>query len=108
MNARLTGHLVWTLVGAPPAGRMSLTAGIAPRAGAEDLAIDTTLTPRDTAIYLLNIGAQIEHLLMVQYLYAGYSLGGPHLNDSQNRTVAPWHKTVLAIAREEMAQLVLH
>jgi hypothetical protein len=42
---------------------------------------------------------------LVQYLYAGYSLGGPHLTDEQNRIAAVWRKAVLTIAREEMAHL---
>jgi hypothetical protein len=47
----------------------------------------------------------VEHLLMVQYLYAGYSLGGPHLNGEENRMAAIWQRTILTIAREEMAHL---
>ena len=34
------------------------------------------MTWKDHLVMLLHIGAEIEHSLMVQYLYAAYSLGG--------------------------------
>jgi hypothetical protein len=34
-------------------------------------------TPRDKAQVLLESGAEVEHALMVQYLYAAYSLKSP-------------------------------
>jgi hypothetical protein len=105
MSSRLMRHLVWTPVGEPRGGKLSLLAGVAPESRSEDLHLDTSLGARDTAIYLLHIGAEIEHLLMVQYLYAGYSVGGPHLTDEQNRIAAVWRKAVLTIALEEMAHL---
>src|SRR4029450_12133164 len=30
--------------------------------------------PRDEAVFLLTVAAEIEHALMVQYLFAGYSV----------------------------------
>ena len=77
----------------------------APTPPPETLSIDIPMSPRDQAIYMLHVGAEIEHLLMVQYLYAGYSLGGPHLTDEQNRTAAAWKTTILNIARQEMGHL---
>jgi Ferritin-like len=61
--------------------------------------------PTETAAYLLHIGAEIEHALAVQYLYAGYSLGGTGLTGEQRLLVQRWRATVLDIAREEMAHL---
>ncbi len=54
----------------------------------------------DYAIMLLQIGASIEHALMVQYLYAAYSLRD---NNEQAKT---WRKSLLTIAREEMGHLL--
>ena len=53
----------------------------------------------DYAIMLLQIGASIEHALMVQYLYAAYSL-----RDKPEQ--ATWRKSLLTIAREEMGHLL--
>ena len=52
------------------------------------------------AVMLLQIGASIEHALMVQYLYAAYSLRDDHAKAKK------WRKTLLAIAREEMGHLL--
>lgn len=35
---------------------------------------DPSLEPRDEAVFLLTAAAEIEHALMVQYLYAAYSV----------------------------------
>lgn len=35
---------------------------------------DPPLAPRDEAVFLLTAAAEIEHALMVQYLYAAYSV----------------------------------
>ncbi|MBV9236209.1 MAG: hypothetical protein JOZ94_10295, partial [Xanthobacteraceae bacterium] len=52
------------------------------------------------AVMLLEIGASIEHALMVQYLYAAYSLRADHPQ------AQGWRKTMLTIAREEMGHLL--
>jgi len=66
---------------------------------------------RDWAIYLLHNAALIEHALMVQYLYAMYSLDesvrGPAANDSSvTVSVATWIPQIRAIAIEEMGHLL--
>jgi hypothetical protein len=73
--------------------------------GVEHAVLGFFAPPRETAAYLLHIGAEIEHALAVQYLYAGYSLGGPNLTAAQRALVQQWRTTVLEIAREEMAHL---
>jgi hypothetical protein len=40
---------------------------------------------RDYAIFLLRIAAEVEHSLMVQYLFAAYTLGGPPPPSPQKR-----------------------
>ncbi len=66
------------------------------------------LTDRDETIFLLHTATEIEHALLVQYLYAMYSLkSADELSDPQRRQqVAQWRDTLLQIAREEMAHLV--
>jgi hypothetical protein len=71
-------------------------------------------TPRDKAKILLESAAEVEHSLMVQYLYATYSLkskdqvDGEHkqLLDWDDETGQSWPLTLLAIAREEMGHLM--
>jgi hypothetical protein len=56
---------------------------------------------------LLHIGAEIEHGLMVQYLYAAYSLGGEQIPDKKHRDmVQEWQDSILAVAKEEMGHLL--
>jgi len=62
---------------------------------------DPPLEPRDEAVFLLTAAAEIEHALMVQYLYAAYSLrvaAGPEVRTLQD--------LLLQIAREEMGHLI--
>ena len=110
MPSRLTRHLVWT-----PTTRLE-TAGVhalsfvvhppVPGAGVNE-ALDIFVAPRDHAIYLLHVGATVEHALMVQYLFAAFSLGGTQIQSEANRQKAvEWRKTIVEIAREEMGHLV--
>ena len=61
---------------------------------------DPELSPRDWGVFLLHTAAEIEHSLLVQYLYAGYSIR----QDSE--PFKSWRSTVLRIAREEMGHLL--
>jgi hypothetical protein len=85
VKKHLTRHLVWTspaplleaeAIGLAPAAapRTKLTTAAA-RPAKQELDLDLFIAPRDRAIYLLHIGAEVEHALMAQYLYAAYSLG---------------------------------
>jgi hypothetical protein len=59
---------------------------------------------------LLIQAAQVEHLIMCQYLYASFSLKtGPDegLTAEQADAVARWHKVLAGIAVEEMLHLAL-
>ncbi len=62
--------------------------------------IDPPLEPRDEAVFLLQVASEIEHALMVQYLYAAYSL------ESSNAKAKGWQDALLAIAKEEMGHLL--
>ena len=63
-------------------------------------------TWRDYCVFLLHIAAEIEHALMVQYLFAAYSVDGSELPGRERRLVAAWKETILAVAREEMGHLI--
>jgi len=64
------------------------------------------LSGRDYAISLLRLAAEIEHGLMVQYLFAAYSLDPPGAPAAQRPMVRRWQETILGVAKEEMAHLV--
>ena len=62
--------------------------------------------PRDEAALLLAVAAEIEHALMVQYLYAAYSVRTnqrDHTEQGRARGVA---ERLIQIAREEMGHLM--
>jgi hypothetical protein len=61
---------------------------------------------RDYTIMLLHIGAELEHALMVEYLYAAWSLGGPQVPPEHRERVRGWQEVILGIAKEEMGHLV--
>jgi len=74
------------------------------------------LTPRDEAIFLLHVASEIEHSLMVQYLYAWLSLHDPadlvepdDPDDPQvkahQQLVGNWAAMIRDIAIEEMGHL---
>ncbi len=74
MSSRLRSRLVWHGASAPVAERaFALTEGAA-APPPEKPDFDVPAAPRESAIELLHIGAEVEHALMAQYLYAGYSL----------------------------------
>jgi hypothetical protein len=86
-----------------PAGRLAAE-GAPPEKPAE-------LTWWDWTVFLLHTAAEIEHALMVQYLYAAYSLAsggppGPGAPPDAAVSVGRWQQTILGIAREEMAHLL--
>ncbi len=60
----------------------------------------------DFLIMLLRIGAEVEHCLMVQYLYAAYTLGGDQVPRAQRPMVQAWQDSLLAVAKEEMGHLM--
>jgi hypothetical protein len=60
---------------------------------------------RKELTYLLSQGAELEHGLMCEYLYAAFSLKttpGPGLREDQVAAVERWRRMILAIAGEEM------
>src|SRR5688500_19928076 len=80
MRSRLSRHLHVVLRTPPPdAAFLARTRRVSSEpvvpAPAPDR-VPMEFNAHDYAIFLLQVAAEIEHALMVQYLYAGYSLGG--------------------------------
>ena len=69
------------------------------------------LTWWDWAVFLLHTAAEIEHSLLVQYLYAAYSLAdhdfpGPAVPRHPGDVTRKWRQAIVEIAKEEMAHLL--
>jgi len=66
------------------------------------------LTWHGYLIQLLHIASEIEHALMVQYLYAAYSLNDErrNLSPAERDKIAQWRKLILSVAKEEMGHLL--
>lgn len=78
-------------------------------AGAAGLTSVPGRTPRLKAINLLQIAAEIEHALMVQYLYAAYSIDEQFAegrDDFISSTISRWKRDICTVARQEMAHLI--
>jgi hypothetical protein len=71
------------------------------------------LTRLDEAIFLLQSAAEIEHALMVQYLYAAFTLEldaskitGANVPADAGDLTLRWFRSIFQIAKEEMAHLL--
>src|SRR4051795_7201007 len=62
---------------------------------------DPPLTPRDSAVFLLQLAAEIEHALLVQYLYAAFSV-----DPSASGVPATAFADIFDTAKEEMGHLL--
>jgi Ferritin-like len=96
-------------------GRLGLAAAAAPADTVTVPIPDLSAfpSPLDKARILLESAAEIEHMLMVQYLYAAYSLKtADEVTDSglkaalSDRSETAWPQVLFAIAREEMGHLM--
>src|SRR5580698_1487065 len=95
------------LVGPPETfARPAATALFAHRSAEGLAAPPAEFTWREYAIFLLSMTAEIEHSLMVQYLYAGWSFGGPGVPEPRQQEVETWQRIVLGVAKEEMGHLI--
>lgn len=119
MSKRLRSSLTWKQVS--PLPRSSLKTNVRGLRGSsaaaaleapaliaqadEQPGFDTPDAPRESAIKLLHLGAEVEHALMAQYLYAAYSLDEQQSSPDRRAQVAKWRGVVAEIAREEMGHL---
>ena len=68
------------------------------------------LEHREALIYTLGKGAELEHLIMLQYLFAAFSLKqnvNEGLTPETLAAVNRWRKTLLSIGEQEMLHLAL-
>ncbi|PFH10275.1 ferritin-like protein [Collimonas sp. PA-H2] len=100
--SQIRRHLGSAATALPRTASRALTA----QDGASEFLLNLEFSPRDYVAYLLSIDAEIEHCLMVQYLYAAYSLGGPQVPPVFRDTVRNWQEVILGIAKEEMGHLI--
>ena len=61
---------------------------------------------RDHLVMLLTFGAAAEHCLMVQYLYAAYSLHTDKMDVERSAMIERWRSDILAVCKEEMGHLL--
>jgi hypothetical protein len=90
-------------------GHAPVPSGHSTRASDQELRGDPPaagLTWHGYLIQLLHIASSIEHALMVQYLYAAYSLDDKRRNPKERAKVALWQNLILSIAKEEMGHLL--
>lgn len=103
MSSRLRSQLVWSTPEPQFAARsLGATAITAVR---EEANFTVQVAPREQAIRLLWIGAEVEHALMAEYLYAGYSINLHQPEEAMRESAKRWRSTILEIAREEMGHL---
>ncbi|MEP6483310.1 MAG: ferritin-like domain-containing protein [Rudaea sp.] len=73
------------------------------------LSTSTAIPTREQLIYSLCEAAELEHCLMLTYLYAAFSLktsGDEGLSEPQLEAVTRWRGVILGIATEEMGHLL--
>lgn len=111
------GFLRWEAPAAPKGA--GLGAMLKPTEASENLPVAVQpMAERDEAIFLLHTAAEIEHALLVQYLYAAFSFGdrerrrqasGGDLDPGQHNLVfgpGGWNRTITTIAIEEMCHFI--
>src|SRR2546421_1793654 len=100
MHSRRSRHLLFR---SPTTAALQLSA----TADADAVPVhDPPLSPHDEVVFLLNIAAEVEHSLMVQYLFAAYSLKRPEQFDADKASlIRGWKKLIATVAREEMGHL---
>jgi rubrerythrin len=105
MRGRIARHLgAIAALSTATRGAPLAAAAMAAKSAPDDLPAEFSW--HDYAVFLLSVAAEIEHSLMVQYLYAAYSLGGPQVPVEHRKAMLEWQRIILGIAKEEMGHLV--
>lgn len=90
------------------AARRGRSAGAGPLPGLDAEAAPLRIETREALINALQQAVRVEHALMVQYLFAAFSCRRSveeGLTPPQLTAVRGWQRTLLSIARDEMAHL---
>lgn len=110
MRSRISRHLGLVLPEVQAAIPKAFTAASLKSTGVPRTETVPVLPPefnwRDYTVMLFHVASEIEHSLMVQYLFAAYSLGGPQVPEHLRADVRRWQEIILGIAKEEMGHLV--
>jgi hypothetical protein len=88
-----------------PAGQQLRASAAGSQRRAKD-EIPLEFNGKDYITFLLGVDAEIEHGLMLQYLYGAYSLGGPQVPAPFQHMVRTWQEVIMGIAKEEMGHFV--
>src|SRR3954447_13661256 len=92
------------------AARGRLAEVLATRGGRAEPEAPFVIEHREELIYMLCQAAELEHGIMIQYLFAAYSLKQSEdegLTAAQLATVSGWRSTLVHVATEEMLHLAL-
>jgi hypothetical protein len=73
---------------------------------AKPFEVPSQFNGKDYITMLLQIDAEIEQGLMLQYLYAAYSMGGVQISEKHQEKVHTWQNIILGIAKEEMGHFI--
>ena len=73
---------------------------------AKPFEVPSEFNGKDYITMLLQIDAEIEQGLMLQYLYAAYSMGGAQIPEKYQEKVHTWQNIILGIAKEEMGHFI--
>ena len=95
---------------APSADQGPLAQVIATRGGRASPEAPLVIEHREALIYMLCQAAELEHLIMCQYLFAAFSLkqgGDEGLSDDELAAVLRWRELILHVATQEMLHLAL-
>jgi hypothetical protein len=107
LRSRISRHFGTALTETSSASRDDVAASLVARAAAAEIEVPPPeFTGRDYLICLLHVAAEIEHSLMVRYLFTAYSLGGPDVPENRRADVRAWQETTLGIVNEEMGHLI--
>jgi len=95
---------------ASAAGRGKLAQVIATRGGQAAPESPFLIEHREALIYMLCQAAELEHIIMCQYLFAAFSLKqrlDEGLTEAEQAAVARWRRQILHVAAQEMLHLAL-
>jgi hypothetical protein len=101
VSTRLRSRLTWH----PTAAAGLLKGGLLKEAAPGRVEFEAPVSAHERTVRLLHLGSEIEHALMVQYLYAAYSLDEDQPTDGHRALVREWKSVIAEIAREEMGHL---
>ena len=73
---------------------------------AKPFEVPSEFNGKDYITMLLQIDAEIEQGLMLQYLYSAYSMGGAQIPEKYQEKVHTWQNIILGIAKEEMGHFI--